>query len=115
MDSVNLTTEQISHVRPLPGRVLLEIEAKPEMIGSIVAPEIARDKKALEDPLQIGRVLAIGYGGHHEYVERKLKRFDGFTTEDVQPGDRVLFRALASELNQRFVLTDARRVDAVVT
>ncbi len=110
MTSLELTPEQAAQgYRPLAGRVLLEIEASPDRIGSIVVPEVARDK-GLRDALQVARVLAIGYGAFYEAGEC----LPGITEGDVAIGDRVLFAALAQDLNRTVILTAVTRIAAVL-
>lgn len=110
MTSLELTPEQVAAgYRPLAGRVLLEIEANPNRIGNIIVPESARDK-GLRDALQIARVLAIGYGAFYEAGER----LPGIPEGDVAVGDRVLFSALAQDLNRSVILTATTRVVAVL-
>lgn len=113
MQSVILTKQLASEVRPRNGRVLLQVCRKPELAptkhsGAILyAPDGARDH-SITDTHQRARVLKVGYGpfwdGPHQYP--------GVTEEDFQPGDWVVFRPLLMELNYEYVLTDVRRVDA---
>lgn len=110
MTSLELTPEQASvGYRPLAGRVLLEIERSPEMIGSIHVPQTAQDKTE-RDTLQTAKVLAIGYGRFREGEEW----FPGITEGDVNPGDRVAFLALAKDLNRSVILTAVTRLAAVL-
>jgi co-chaperonin GroES (HSP10) len=108
--SLELTPEQAAQgYRPLAGRILLEIERNPSMIGSLHVPEVAQDKTE-RDELQTAKVLAIGYGRFREGDEW----FPGITEGDVKPGDRVLFAALMKDLNRAVILTAVTRVAAVV-
>lgn len=113
MQSVILTKQMASEVRPRTGRVLLQVWRKPELVqtkllGAILhAPDVARDH-SIRDTHQRARVLKVGYGpfwdGPHQYP--------GVTEDDFQPGDWVVFRPLLMELNYEYLLTDVRRVDA---
>jgi co-chaperonin GroES (HSP10) len=110
MTSLELTPEQAAAgYRPLAGRVLLEIEAPDAMIGALHVPETAQ-RKTERDALQIGRVLAIGFGAFYDQGER----LPGIADGDVMPGDRVLFAALAKDLNKRVILTAVTRIAAVL-
>ena len=110
MTSLELTPEQAAQgYRPLAGRVLLEIERNPTMIGSLHVPEVAQDKTE-RDELQIARVLAVGYGTFFDGTES----LPGIAEGDVKPGDRVLFAALVKDLNRAVILTAVTRVAAVV-
>lgn len=111
MTSLELTEQQAAAgYRPLAGRVLLEIEANPDRIGSIVVPETAQDK-TMRDALQVARILAIGFG--------KFKDGDdwlaGIAQGDVAIGDRVLFLPLAQDLNRKVILTAVTRIAGVLT
>lgn len=110
MTSLELTTEQAAAgYRPLAGRVLLEIEAPDAMIGSLHVPETAQ-RKTERDTLQVARVLAIGYGAFLDGGEW----LPGIAEGDVKPGDRVLFLALAKDLNKRILLTATTRLAAIL-
>lgn len=111
MTSLELTPEQVAAAgfRPLAGRVMLEIERNPEMIGSLHVPEVAQDKN-VRDTLQMARVLAIGYGRFGEGGEW----FPGIAEGDVRVGDRVAFLALAKDLNRSVILTAVTRIAGVV-
>jgi hypothetical protein len=109
-----------SGARPVAGRIVLDIDPLPERIGSLFVPESSRD---LNDPIRdvshTARVVAVGYGPFGEddnlgKVKKRFRRWPGLTPTDVAPGDRVIFRLLMSDLNQRRVIADVRRVDAVV-
>ena len=113
MDSVTLSPAIAAIARPLPGRVILRILPKPAMEGMIHVPDTAR-AHTVSDTLQEAVVVAVGYGGHVEDVEGKVRHFSGVAPDDFGSGHRVLFRPLAMELNEEYVLTDVRRVDAVV-
>lgn len=110
MTSLELTAEQAAAgYRPLAGRILLEIERNPSMVGSIHVPEVAQDKTE-RDELQVAKVLAIGYGTFFDGTES----LPGIAEGDVKPGDRVLFAALMKDLNRATILTAVTRVQAVV-
>lgn len=110
MTSLELTPEQAAAgYRPLAGRVLLEIERSPEMIGAIHVPQTAQDKTE-RDELQTALVLAIGYGRFREGGEW----LPGIAEGDVKPGDRVLFLALAKDLNRSVILTAVTRLQGVL-
>lgn len=110
MTSLELTPEQAAQgYRPLAGRVLLEIEENPDKIGSIIVPDMARDKN-VRDALQTAKVLAIGYGRFKDGDEW----LPGIAEGDVSVGDRVAFLALQQDLNKRVILTAVTRIAAVV-
>lgn len=110
MTSLELTPEQArAGYRPLAGRILLEIEAPDAMIGAIHVPETAQ-RKTERDALQVATVLAIGYGRFKDGDEW----LPGIAEGDVKVGDRVLFSALAKDLNKRVIFTAVTRVAAVL-
>ena len=109
-----------SGARPVAGRIVLDIDPLPERIGSLFVPESSRD---LNDPIRdvshTARVVAVGYGPFGEddnlgKTKKRFRRWPGLQPADVAPGDRVIFRLLMSDLNQKRVIADVRRVDAVV-
>jgi hypothetical protein len=109
-----------SGARPVAGRIVLDIDPLPERIGSLFVPESSR---TLNDPIRdvshTARVVAVGYGPFGQDTEsatgrKRFKRWPGLQPADVAPGDRVIFRLLMSDLNQRRVIADVRRVDAVI-
>jgi hypothetical protein len=109
MQSVILTHELANLVRPLPGRVLLQVPPGPKFVNAIEIPDSARDHK-FTDTHQHARVIKVGYG---HFYEDGVK-YPGVYSEDFMPGDWIIFRPLLMELNAAYVLTDVRRVDAVV-
>ena len=111
MDSLELDSRQIS-ARPLPGRILLELDAPLTMAGLIHIPESAQARKTDRDQAIPATVIAIGYDSFHETVNGKLKRIPGITEGDVKLGDRVLYRPLVSDLNRKWILTSVARVEA---
>lgn len=111
MTSLELTPEQATAgYRPLAGRVLLEIEPNPDRIGSIVVPEMARDK-TMRDDLQVARILAVGFGKFKDGDEWLA----GIAQGDVAVGDKVLFLPLAQDLNRKIILTAVTRIAGVLT
>lgn len=123
MQSIVLTKDLASAVRPRAGRVLLMVPRKPEAAVSspfrpgafmaerplVYAPDSARDH-AVTDTHQRARVLKVGYGPFYE----EGVQYAGVGPEDFQPGDTVVFRPLLMELNAPYILTDVRRVDAKI-
>lgn len=102
-------TGPIENVRPLPGRILLELERPEEKSGSIVIPEKARDQKP-DQTTVFAKVLAVGYGRFYEGGKFNC----GVNEKDLAPGDRVAYRSLMQDMGCRVILTSVTRVDAVV-
>jgi co-chaperonin GroES (HSP10) len=102
-------TGPIESVRPLPGRILLELERSPGKSGSIVIPDRARDQKPT-DTTVFAKVLAVGYGCFYEDGKFNC----GVNEEDLAPGDRVAYRSLMQDMGCKVILTSVTRVDAVV-
>lgn len=109
MKSLEITTTLPSHIHPLPGRVLLEIEPKPSTAGLLHLPNSARTQQHTDTAL-FARVLAVGYGPY--YDDKKVH--SGVNESDVRPGDRVVFKALMQDLNCKVILTGVSRLEAVV-
>jgi hypothetical protein len=114
MDSLEYTGPT-STVRPLPGRVLLEIEPPLATYHSIIIPETSRLHRAPDSITLTARVLAIGYGGFYENISpRKWKHRPGVFPSDVLLGNRVVFKALLSDLDCKVILTSVTRIEAVI-
>lgn len=118
MTSLDLTHMNLpSMVIPLAGRIILDIEPKPERIGSLHVPDIAREQVTSDTSL-LARVVSVGYGPYYEgdtvNGKMKHKRHPGVTRDDVRPGARVVFRALMQDLNCKRILTSVTRIDAVI-
>lgn len=115
MTSLELTPEQAS-ARPLPGRVLLELDAPLTMDGLLHIPQTAQERTPERDHLLPARIIAIGYGEYWETdsATSKLKRFPGLRLDDVTPGDRVLYHPLLQDLDKRFLLTSVTRLEAIL-
>lgn len=113
MHSVILTHELANRVTPRAGRVLLQVPPGPKTIMTgetmIVVPDVATDHK-LTDTHQEARVIKVGYG---EFWEDGVL-YPGVDSRDFIPGDWIIFRPILLELNAPYVLTDVRRVDAVI-
>jgi hypothetical protein len=134
MQSLVIPLGWVDRVRPIAGRVLLEvprkeihyeetdfpkvrteeINANPSKYrlfvtakgGPIILPETARDHR-ITDTHQPARVLRVGYGQFWE--DGQL--YPGVNQDDFVPGDWVIFRPLLLELNVPYILTDVRRID----
>jgi hypothetical protein len=111
-----------SGARPTTGKIVLDLDPIPERIGSLFLPDSAR---TLNDPMKnishTAIVVAVGYGSFYGESDSPSKRhnhqhqqYPGLTPDDVQPGDRVVFRLVMSDLAKRRVIADVRRVDAVI-
>jgi hypothetical protein len=110
-----LQTLDPSTIRLPAGRVMIAQDPLPEKEGSILLPQ--RDAQP-DHPANTGTVLAIGHGSFQYDDEstgrRRRVTHTGLGPDDVQVGDRVVYRLLMSDLNQGVVMTDIRRVDAVI-
>lgn len=110
----NLTGINPSTLTLLPGKVMLDIDPLPDQIGSLFIPDSARTQK-VTDISHTGVVVAIGYGMFHYKDENdKLRHVDVNMEDHPHVGDRVTFRLLMEDLNEKRIVTDVRRIDAVV-
>lgn len=112
MTSLEFVFDQQNPVKPLPGRIAIRVDKPPAMIGSLHVPESARTQTE-RDLCLTGTVLAIGHGPFYE-GSPKYKRYQGLLAEDVQVGDRVIFKALLKDLNRDCLLTVVTRVEGVI-
>lgn len=110
-----LQTIDPATIRLLPGRILIDQDPPPTMHGSLHLPQADAQP---DHPANTGTVLAIGYGSFTYTDEsrgrKRLATHSGLSLEDVKVGDRVVYRLLMSDLNRKWVVTDIRRVDAVI-
>lgn len=109
LDLIDPTT-----IRPMPGVAIVELDPLPERIGSLFVPDIARATE-VTDTSHTGIVLAVGYGRFGALdAKKRMKAYPGVTEEDFGVGDRVVFRLLMYEMNQKRALVDVNRIDAVI-
>jgi hypothetical protein len=101
--NLELLMAQFPHLKLRPGKCLIELERKPELDGSIILPEKARDLRE-RDIAYFGTVL--------DMQPRRLK--DGRECpEQFKAGDRVWVMLLQCDLGERVILTENTRVYAV--
>jgi hypothetical protein len=111
---LDLSSIDPSTIRLLPGKVMLDIDPLPDHIGSLFIPDSARVQK-VTDISHTGVVVAIGYGEFYYKDENKrLQRVIVSPETHPHVGNRVVFRLLMSDLNEKRITTDVRRIDAVV-
>ena len=111
-----LQTLDPSTIRLPAGRILIDQDPLPTKTHSgLYLPQ--RDDQP-DHPANTGTVLAIGHGSFQYDDDSTGKRrrvtHTGLQPDDLNVGDRVVYRLLMSDLNQRRVMTDIRRVDAVI-
>jgi hypothetical protein len=116
--NIDFTPNNGTGARPVAGRIVLDLDPLPDMIGCLFIPDSARKLEAT-DISHTATVVAVGYGPFGQDTEsatgkKKFKRWPGLTPDDVKAGDRVAFRMLMYELNEKRVIADVRRVDAVI-
>lgn len=108
LTKIDFTTAQV-----LPGNIVIDLDPLPEQIGSLFVPDTARVQR-VTDISHTGIIVAVGYGEFWRTEDGKTKHYCGLTERDFRVGDRVVFRMLMSDLNQKRIITDVRRIDAVV-
>jgi hypothetical protein len=102
----------IREYRPLAGRCIVEMDRKPEMIGSIVVPELARDMTH-HDPLYSGRVIAMTPRHQGVNANEVGGDYEWYGEEEFAVGDKVWIGLRACDVNEPVIYTHNSRVAAV--
>jgi len=104
------------HARMRAGKCIIDLEPHPVMLGKVYIPDTARERKGT-DTASIGRVFAIGYGSFwetHPSNSHKFVHYPGVMPHEIPVGARVVIRTTLGELQETRILTDVRRIDAVI-
>jgi co-chaperonin GroES (HSP10) len=94
--------ELLKSVKPLPGKCIIEFDPFPDKIGSLFIPDVAREQRAMSDPVWPATVLAV--------TPRRNQTTGEPMEECFKAGDRVYVALLMQDLNAGIIATQSTRV-----